>query len=197
MSDPGPPVALRGATVVLRDPEVRDLEVFARWMAPGHRWQTLDGPYLPRPPVEPAQLERLRARIAAREFETPRTRLTVAAPDTGEMIGQVSWYWESVETDWVALGIALYDPVHWGKGLGTEALGLWTDHLFAQLPRIVRLGLRTWSGNVGMMRVAQRLGFVEEARFRKARIVDGEYYDAMGYGVLREEWAARWPGGFR
>lgn len=36
------------------------------------------------------------------------------------------------------------------------------------------LDLRTWSGNHGMMRLAEKLGFLQEACFRKARIVRGE-----------------------
>jgi RimJ/RimL family protein N-acetyltransferase len=27
-----------------------------------------------------------------------------------------------------------------------------------------------------------------EAQFRKARIVKDEYFDGLGYGMLREEW---------
>lgn len=183
--------------VILRDWEVRDLDPYVAWMEPGHRWQSLDAPYLPHPAIDVAQLERMRRRIVEGNFDTPRSRLIVADAATGEMIGNVSRYWESVETDWLAMGILLYDPRHWGRGLGTEALGRWTEYLFAEMPQLVRLGLRTWSGNVGMMRVAARLGFVEEARFRRARIVDGVYHDSLGYGVLREEWAERWPGGFR
>ncbi len=45
-------------------------------------------------------------------------------------------------------------------------------------------------------RLAEKLGFVEEARFRKARVVQGEEYDSLGFGVLREEWQARYPNGF-
>jgi len=47
-----------------------------------------------------------------------------------------------------------------------------------------------------MMRVAEKLGYQLEARFRHARIVNGRYYDGLGYGVLREEWARRYPRGF-
>ena len=83
-----------------------------------------------------------------------------------------------------------------GKGYGYEALGLWGEYLFRAMPELARLDLRTWSGNIGMMRLATKLGFREEARFRKARIVDGVHYDGMGYGVLREEWDARYPDGF-
>lgn len=88
------------------------------------------------------------------------------------------------------------NPAAWGHGIGYEALGLWCDYLFKVMPTLARLDLRTWSGNPGMMRLAQKLGYKEEACFRKARIVRGRYYDRPGYGMLREEWDARYPGGF-
>ena len=28
----------------------------------------------------------------------------------------------------------------------------------------------------------------KEAEYRKARIVNGEYYDSVSYGILKEEW---------
>ena len=64
------------------------------------------------------------------------------------------------------------------------------------MPRLVRLDFRTWSGNHGMQAIGRRLGFREEARFRMARIVDGDYHDGLGFGVLRTEWEARYPDGF-
>jgi RimJ/RimL family protein N-acetyltransferase len=51
-----------------------------------------------------------------------------------------------------------------------------------------RLDFATWSGNVGMLRIGQRLGFVEEGRFREARVVDGVPHDAVVMGGLRREW---------
>ena len=52
----------------------------------------------------------------------------------------------------------------------------------------VRLDFATWSGHPGMLGVGRRLGFVEEARFRRARLVDGTYHDAIVMGILREHW---------
>lgn len=40
-------------------------------------------------------------------------------------------------------------------------------------------------------RNAERLGMKEEARIRKARVVDGQYFDAIKMGVLREEWTTQ------
>jgi RimJ/RimL family protein N-acetyltransferase len=119
----------------------------------------------------------------------------IAASDDA-LLGTVSRYWIGRETNWLAVGIALYDPARWGQGYGYEALGLWCEYLWATMPELLRLDLRTWSGNHGMMALARKLGFQEEARFRKARIVAGAVYDGMGYGVLREEWVARYPRGF-
>jgi putative hydrolase of HD superfamily len=39
-----------------------------------------------------------------------------------------------------------------------------------------------------MMRLAEKLGFIKEAVYRKARIVNNEYYDSISYGILKEEW---------
>lgn len=33
---------------------------------------------------------------------------------------------------WWELGIVIYDPAHWGGGLGTRSLSLWTAATFAK-----------------------------------------------------------------
>jgi putative hydrolase of HD superfamily len=47
-----------------------------------------------------------------------------------------------------------------------------------------------------MMKLAEKVGFTLEARFRNARIVDGKYYDSIGYGILKSEWIHKHPDGF-
>ncbi len=120
----------------------------------------------------------------------------IANRQSDKIIGSVSRYWISQETNWSAVGIVIFDSASWGKGIGYEALGLWSDYLFTQFPDWVRLDLRTWSGNQGMIRLALKLGYSEEARFRKARLVDGAYFDGLGFGILRDEWQAQFSGGF-
>jgi RimJ/RimL family protein N-acetyltransferase len=48
----------------------------------------------------------------------------------------------------------------------------------------------------GMIRLAQKLGYRQEDRFRKARIVKGAYCDGLGYGILREDWQTQFPAEF-
>ncbi|WP_093186184.1 GNAT family N-acetyltransferase [Sanguibacter gelidistatuariae] len=79
-----------------------------------------------------------------------------------------------------------------GRGAGTSALAQWTTLLF-EATAWRRLDFATWSGNTAMCRVGERLAFVREATFRRARVVEGEVYDSVVYGVLREDWAV-WAG---
>ena len=107
-----------------------------------------------------------------------------------KIIGMVNYYWENQKTRWLDVGIDIYDPDYWKRGLGTEALTLWITHLFNVFD-IGRIGLRTWSGNQRMMRCAEKLGMKLEGRLRRCRYYQGHYYDSISYGVLKEEWNER------
>lgn len=188
---------IMGKNINLRDFQFKDLELVQYWMHPSRKWHKLNGPYYPPTPAEeiPDYISKWAKHIAADNYPEPRIRLAIVNQDD-EIMGDVTRYWISQETDWTAIGISIWNPEQWGKGYGYEALGLWCEYLFANEPKFVRLDARTWSGNGGMMKLAEKLGFTKEAIFRKARIVDGEYYDGLGYGILREEWQARYPNGF-
>lgn len=189
---------MNGRIIVLRDWWLEDLEPWNRWLEPGHRWQELDAPYYPPLSIEQRDdlIERKRTEIEEGAAGSPPNSLVIADRRTDAFMGLVTWYWQSEDTNWPGVGIAIFDPERWGRGAGYEALGLWSDFLFRSLSQIVRLDLRTWSGNRGMMRLAEKLGYRQEARFRQARIVAGEFYDGLGYGVLRDEWEQRYPKGF-
>ena len=189
---------IAGRKVRLRNVCLDDLETYRRWQEPGHAWQALDGPYYPKPTIEQVDktIDLIKKRIAEGNWPSIPTRLMIADRQTDRFLGQVSRYWISEETRWSAVGIVIFDPGDWGQGIGYEALGLWSDYLFEQFPDWVRLDLRTWSGNHGMIKLAKKLGYQQEACFRQARIVDGAYYDGLGFGVLRTEWRAKFPDGF-
>ena len=188
----------KGKPFRLRDWREHDLEVYRYWMADHHPWKELDAPYFPVPSPEVIQtiLEKIREKIQLGAFPVPRFKMVIADGETDRLVGVCSSYWQSKESIWLSAGIGIYDDSLWGQGIGYQALGRYCDHLWLGLPEIVRLDLRTWSGNTGMMRLAEKLGFTREATFRKARMVKGIWYDGIGYGVLREEWQARYPEGF-
>lgn len=175
--------------IIIRDWQEEDFDRYRYWNTNQFEWMKFNGPYYPQKTLR-AINEEIETLKKADENKV-RKRMVIANQQTNQLIGTVSWYWQSKETNWLSIGIALYDDEYWGKGIGFEALTLWCDYLFKYFEEIARLDLRTWSGNIAMMKLAEKLGFTLEARFRKARIVNGEYYDSIGYGILREEWACR------
>lgn len=181
---------IKGNKIKLRDIQIKDLENYRHWQIGERKWKEFDGPYYKKPNEEEVDIfiEKLKARIEENNWTTPRQRQVIADLQTDQFIGIVSWYWQSKETQWKSIGIIIYNENYWNKGMGYDALKLWVDYLFNVNEKLVRLDLRTWSGNKRMIHCAKKLGFVEEACFRKARIVDGNYYDSIGMGILREEW---------
>lgn len=183
-------IRIVGSRCVLRDWALGDAEALRSLLDPRASWHDTNGPYLGRPTAE--DMARVRdgylalAAMPASEVPLLRASLAIADPATDAVLGCVSWYWESRETDWRRIGIVLYDDATRGRGIGREALGLWTDHLFA-VTDALRLDLATYSGNVGMQRAAEAAGFTLEARMRAARRWSGGVHDALVYGVLREE----------
>jgi len=185
---PREPVRLVGERVVLRDWVPADLEPLRAWLAPGHPWQVTNGPYFAKAPA--ADRDAFAAElVAGGERPDPRASLAVVDPGDDRLVGRVNWYWECEETDWRRIGLAVYDHARWGSGIGTECLVLWTDYLFARTDAL-RLDFATYSGNLGMLAVGRRAGYIEEARLRQARRWSGGVHDAVVMGVLRAEWVA-------
>ncbi|GGE52364.1 acetyltransferase [Pullulanibacillus camelliae] len=143
-------------------------------------WKKWDAPYFP---YKRPSFRSFRNQILDGMVEGMRYLIINA----GQIIGMVTYYWEHRSSNWLEAGIVIFNPDYWSGGYGTKAMYLWIDHLFATLP-IVRCGFTTWSGNGRMMKVGEKLGMTLEARLRKCRFYNGNYYDSIRYGVLREEW---------
>ena len=176
--------------IVLRDLKIEDLEDYLYWNHPSREFHKFNGPYFTKDNEEELReyVDHLKEQFIKGENNIFSNRKIIANKDTDEIIGQVNWYWQSQETLWMEIGIAIFNEHYWGQGIGYNALTIWIDEVFEQNPKLVRIGLSTWSGNERMMRLSEKLGLKKEAVYRKARIVNNEYYDSVSYGILKEEW---------
>lgn len=106
----------------------------------------------------------------------------------GRMVGLVTAHFEDGDLQrWLDVGIVIYQTTAWHHGIGRIALQHWLDWLWTQIT-LPHIGLTTWSGNWRMCRLAETLGLREEARVRQVRYWQGQYWDSVKYGCLREEW---------
>lgn len=174
-----------GRRVSLRHFMPGDDRWLVRALARGTWWR-LESPW-DGPPTR-AELRRVPLEVGAlvRDRGVPPRRMVIETR-AGRPIGTVTRYWADERTAWLEVGVGIYTARYWGKGFGTEALALWVDHVFETIP-VHRVGLRTWSGNPRMIRLARRLGFSLEATFREAYVTKARAHDRVAFGLLRREW---------
>lgn len=181
-------VQLKGKKVILRDLTEQDVEEIYYWKyeAGDREHLNWNGPYYKLPEMTKEDfLADHKEELTKVGTSKPRNKLVIEVD--GKLIGTVGWYWVDEVTNWLCNGIVIYDSTYWSGGYGTEAFALWTDYIFEHMD-VVRVGISTWSGNERMIGLARKIGMIEEGRIRKARIVNGKYYDSIKMGMLREEW---------
>jgi len=77
----------------------------------------------------------------------------------------------------------------WGKGYGSEAVGLAVRLAFEELG-LFRLQAGVYSSNVASIRVLVRNGFVQEGCWRQALVTQEPMRDDhLWFGLMRDEWA--------
>ncbi len=177
--------------IVFRKINLSNIEEYGRLTTPNKKYHYYNGPYYKKYTDEEhiAYIKDLKDRLSKGEVtEIANIRLIIYK---GSTVGCCSFMWRSKETNWAEIGIVIFEESNWGKSIGTKGLKKWIDLVFIEHPEIVRIGLTTWSGNHRMVGLAKKIGLTEEARYKKARIVSGKYYDSVSYGILKEEWEGK------
>lgn len=92
--------------------------------------------------------------------------------------------------DWInrnaELALLFGEPEYWGRGYAFQAAELLLSHGFETL-NLHRIHCGTASTNLGMMRLAEKLGMEQEGIRRQALFLNGDYADIVEYGLLRSE----------
>lgn len=169
-------------TVTIRPFQQSDIPTL--WdIAYGHgrgEWNNWNGPYFN---DQPETLEELRS-YAHDPFKNG-----IWLDD--RLVGGLFAYYDDGKLQrWLDVGIVIYVDDIWGQGVGTAALQQWLTQVFSMID-LPHIGLTTWSGNIRMMRVAEKLGMKKEAQIRQVRYWQGRYWDSVKYGVLRDAWTAQ------
>jgi RimJ/RimL family protein N-acetyltransferase len=75
-----------------------------------------------------------------------------------------------------------------GRGVGRQAVGWLTGHLFTTYPELHRIEATTRGDNAAMQAVFAQCGYRLEGRFVEAwKNADGSRHDALVYAILRHE----------
>ena len=180
------------------DPPLDDGDVRVRALraddAPAYARAFADDPTLgfragvPQEPDEEQALRRITDDVPRFAGDGRGMELAVAsAGDDGFLGSAILWHadWEARR---VEAGIWLAPAPRRG-GVGRRAMTLLLDWAFGAYP-FERVWLETHDDNVGMRRLAERLGFVCEGVLREHVFEAGARRSVAVYGLLAREWRA-------
>jgi RimJ/RimL family protein N-acetyltransferase len=163
----------------------KDPEMESRWT---HDLSLLRA--ISRQPAMPLSVAQMKKKYEAIEKEVDESKrlfhFTIRGKEDGRLLGFVRI--EGIEwTHGIAsLKMVIGDPAERGKGYGSEAMQLILHFCFNEL-NLYRLSSVVVEDNPGALKFFQKFGFVEEVRRRKAILRDGQTWDSIHLGLLRDE----------
>lgn len=107
----------------------------------------------------------------------------------GVHVGGVSMHSRDEKNGLFSFGVAI-DRQRCGQGYAEDAVRIVLKYGFWER-RYQKCSSTCLHINQGSIRLHQKLGFIEEGRQRRATFCNGEYYDAILFGLLREEFDAQ------
>ncbi|MEV5336307.1 GNAT family N-acetyltransferase [Streptomyces werraensis] len=122
-------------------------------------------------------------------FDNPPENMapfSVVELEGGTLIGTANLWGIDTHNRNAHIGIGLL-PAARGKGYGTDVVAALCYYGFA-VRGLQRLQIETLADNEGMIRAAERNGFVREGVLRSSAWVLGEFMDEVVLGLLVGEW---------
>lgn len=183
-------------SIVLRDMIESDIEDYVRWFTHETEWTKTDAPWEKEDSDEDAQR---RCWVdyyqSVKDCADDVLRWKFEIEYDGRHIGWVSSYMIDENREWIAfgdiqegqtvyraVGIDICEPDVWNNGIGTNALRAFMNYYFEK--GVDELYTQTWSGNVRMLRCAEKLGFHECNRNIGSRVVDGQKFDGLTFKIV-------------
>ena len=139
------------------------------------------------PPL-PQSLARLEAEYDAQIGGGGRDGTGFAIEADDKLIGQCALFSFNHVAHSAELGITIGDKEYWGRGYGTEAIGLLIDYGFRH-HNLNRIFLNVNGDNDRAIGAYKRCGFIEEGRLRSHAWSNGQYIDLIYMGLFQSEWA--------
>lgn len=102
-----------------------------------------------------------------------------------ELVGGVSLFQIDHRRQIATLGVAIYDPQHWGKGYGSEAVKLLVQYGMIHL-NLHNIMLTVFSFNQRAIRAYSKVGFREIGRRRQCIPLGLERHDEVFMDITRD-----------
>ncbi|MEV8587588.1 GNAT family protein [Streptomyces sp. NPDC051180] len=125
-------------------------------------------------------------RLVVDDTREQHVPFSVVELEGGTLIGTATLWGIDNHSRAAHIGLGLL-PAARGKGYGTDVVAVLCHYGFV-VRGMHRLQIETLADNVGMLRSAERNGFVREGVLRSSAWVLGEFLDEVLLGLLADEW---------
>jgi RimJ/RimL family protein N-acetyltransferase len=161
------------------DPET-DAEIVARWSRDTEYHRLADND-----PAYPRSARRTREWLERDSDHAFGFAVRTLSDD--RLIGDIGVWIESWAQGEAWAGIVIGEREFWGNGYGTEAMQLMLRYAFAEL-NLRRVSLGVFAYNPRAIRSYEKAGFQREGVVSGDCRRDGQRWDTVFMGILRDEW---------
>ena len=184
--------------IILRDMTEADIEDDIRWNTVETDWSNWDAPWEPLPDISDTDSYRKKELLKLAEPKDKiRWGFEIETAE-GNHIGTVNSYMINENFEWISVkdikpgdkalrtvGISICESSFCGKGFGTKALAAFINYYLENGED--EIYCQTWSGNIRMVKCAEKLGFVICKRKIDYREVNGKKYDGLTFKLNKEK----------
>ncbi len=141
--------------------------------------------HMPEPPNEPKDVSEQHVYIQECEDDDEGYYWSIETK-TGETIGTVALTDMNEYHKIAEIGIVIGNRDWWGRGVATEVVRAVVQYAFDTLG-IKRISAEAESGNIGIAKVLEKVGFAQDGLFISARIKKGSRIDVKHYGIVNKQ----------
>ena len=184
--------------IILRDMTEADIEDDIRWYTLETDWSNWDAPWEPLPDISDTDSYRKKELLKLAEPKDKiRWGFEIETAE-GNHIGTVNSYMINENFEWISVkdikpgdkafrtvGISICESSFCGKGFGTKALAAFINYYLENGED--EIYCQTWSGNIRMVKCAEKLGFEICKRKIDYREVNGKKYDGLTFKLNKEK----------
>ena len=184
--------------IILRDMTEADIEDDIRWNTVESDWSNWDAPWEPLPDISDTDSYRKKELLKLAEPKDKiRWGFEIETAE-GNHIGTVNSYMINENFEWISVkdikpgdkafrtvGISICESSFCGKGFGTKALAAFVNYYLENGED--EIYCQTWSGNIRMVKCAEKLGFEICKRKIDYREVNGKKYDGLTFKLNKEK----------
>jgi RimJ/RimL family protein N-acetyltransferase len=172
---------LEGERVELRRHARENFPLYAQWYGNPEIWHLTS--WAPSP-LSRSAVERL---FEDRELSRTDDSFAIHIRGDDEPIGVISLMNKSEANESAELSVIVGPQDDRHRGYGTEAIDCLLRYAFEELG-LNRIGLSVFDFNERAISAYEKLGFVEEGRFRQAIMRSSGFHDAILMSILKSEW---------